>query len=225
MLPLVSTKERRMSRERVLAICLILIFSLSLTSCGGRSEGPANAFAKQLRSALNDYLDKDAQLKHWKLLDARIVAHSQQNAAEEQANSAKEQAAYFDVDRRYRLDYANVEDMPALKGRLAFLRDYEHRLSGEQLKKAKKDIKAWRRKLVKYIGVDQRILSRIKVAGKFDVSKKLLPGSTSFFVETDGSTDYDAAYAPLSLKEIPTPQETEKSAYESIRDTVGITGN
>ncbi|MHB8841542.1 MAG: hypothetical protein ACYC56_07115 [Candidatus Aquicultor sp.] len=202
-------------RGRVLAICLTIIFALSISSCGSRNSGSASVSTKQLQSALDGYLKKDAQLKHWKLLDAKVSVLSQQ-ASKEQIE------AVFDVERKYRLDYTNEEDIPVLKGRLAFLEDYRNRLSKEQLVKATKDIDSWRHDLNEYVSTDQRISANIKVVGKSDSSDRLVPGSTRYYIETDGSTGNSRAFAPLDLKDIPTPEEVEKSAYESIRDSVGM---
>jgi len=202
-------------RGRVLAICLIIVFALSISSCGSQNAGSTNVSTGQLQSALDGYLKKDARLKHWKLLDTKVSILSQRSSGEQLK-------AVFDVERKYRLDYDKAEDIPALKGRLAFLKDYRNRLSKEQLKRAKKDINVWRHDLNEYISTDQRIFANIKVVGNLIQARGLVPGSARFYIETDGTIGNSIAYAPLDIKDIPTPEEVERSAYESIRNTVGM---
>ncbi len=209
------SRSLRDKRERVLAIFLAIIFALSISSCGSRNAGSASVSTKQLQSALDGYLRKDARLKHWRLLDTKVSVLSQ-HASQGQVD------AVFSVERKYRLDYDTAEDVPALKGRLAFLQEHRDRLSREQLIKATKDIDIWRHDLDEYISTDQQIYANFKVAGESDSSDRLMPGTTRYYIETDGSTGNSVAFAPLDLKDIPTGEEVEKSAYESIRDSVGM---
>ncbi len=202
-------------RERMLAVFLTIIFALSISSCGSRNAGSASVATKQLQSALDGYLKKDARLKHWKLLNVKVSFLSQYA-------SKGQVEAVFSVERKYRLDYDTAEDVPALKGRLAFLQEHRNRLSKEQLIKATEDIDTWRHDLDEYTSTDQRIFANIKVVGKSDSSDSLMPGSTRYYIETDGSTGDSRSFAMLDLKDIPTPEEVEKSAYESIRDRVGM---
>jgi len=160
-------------RGRVLAICLIIVFALSISSCGSQNAGSTNVSTGQLQSALDGYLKKDARLKHWKLLDTKVSILSQRSSGEQLK-------AVFDVERKYRLDYDKAEDIPALKGRLAFLKDYRNRLSKEQLKRAKKDINVWRHDLNEYISTDQRIFANIKVVGNLIQARGWCPGLQGF---------------------------------------------
>lgn len=205
-------------KRRIMIGWLALIFvAASASSCASQSTSTGD-FVKPLQLALNDYLEKDMQLRHLKVLDTKLSLSSQQS-------DGQEVAAVFSVDITHRLDYTRAEDAPALKGPLNFMRDYEKKLSPQQLKRANEDIEKWRRDLNEYITTDQYMFNRIKVVGKLDSTGKLLPGSVKFYREGDGPNGKGIVYVPMDLKEIPTPQEVERDSYNAIRDTVGIANN
>jgi len=204
-----------MNSKIVLTLLALALIAASISSCASQSTSTEDSINSPLQLALNDYIEKDMQLRHLRLVDLKISQISQQS-------NGKEVSAIFNVDTIHRLNYAKAEDAPALKGRLNFLRDYEKQLTAEQLKRANEDIEIWRHDLSEYINTDQQMFSRIKVVGELDSSGKLIPASARFYLEVDGPDGKGIIYAPYNLEEIPTSEEVEKDCFNAIRDMVGI---
>lgn len=204
--------------RRILLAWLVLVFiTVVISSCTGRSTNVEN-YTKSLQLALNDYFMKQEQLNQHKVLDLRISPISQ-------GSNGTDVMAIFDIQEKFRLNYAKAEDVPVLKGKLNGLRDYAKQLSAVQLKMVNEDIEAWRHDLTEYITTDQQGFDRIKVVGKLDSSGKLLPGSVKFYHEGDGPDGKGIVYGPCNLKDIPTPQEVERDSYNAIRDKAGVASN
>jgi len=162
-----------------------------------------------LRGHLNDYIKKDAQLRNWKLLETTITVSSQES-------SGAEVTAIFDIERKFRLNFAKAEEAPAVKGRLAFMKEKSGRLSAKQLRAANKEVEIWQHDIADYIANNQDCFERIKVVGILDSNGKLTPGTIKFYSEGPLGGDYVA----ISHDKIPTPQAVEKAAYDTISATV-----
>ncbi|MBS3908152.1 MAG: hypothetical protein KGZ93_00745, partial [Actinobacteria bacterium] len=128
-------------------LLLIVITGYAIAS-NNQNKQLSSVTIKELQAQLGDYLKKDTDLRHWKLLDTKISLVSQES-------SGAEVSAVFHTEREYRLNYAKADDAPALKGRSAFMKNNAKKLSQKQLEAANKDIEIWRQELNQCINTDQ----------------------------------------------------------------------
>lgn len=203
-----------MLKTKVLVLTACLVLMIGLTSCSAY-KAPSQAQHDDLQSVLDDYLRKEARLRHWRVLDTQVTWASE-------AATRDEVAAVFRISIVHRIDYKRAEDAPALKGQLRFMRDHEAELSASQLERARENIEMWRHDLNEYITKDQHGFSIVKVTGKLDSKARLIRDSVKFYLEGDGPDGKGIAYYPYNPKDIPTSQEVERGSYESMKEIVGF---
>lgn len=216
---------RKVARLISAIVAMLLLFSMpavagfaavKATSGGDQHVKLAPNTIKGLQAQLEGYLKKDTELRHWKLISQKITPTAQQI-------SGADVAVVFDVERTTRDNYAKADDEPAMKGRLAYMKDNASQLSQDELARANHDIEEWRSNLEKYITTDQPDFQRIKAVGKLDANGKLLPNSVKLYFEGDGPDGKGVRYVPCSriLKDIPTPEQVERDVYNGLRDMLG----
>lgn len=207
-----------MDRRILFAWLALIPISASISSCASQSISTEDA-TKSLKPVLNDYLQKQAQLSHHRIVDLKVSSLSSQS-------NGAEVSALFSVNEKFRLDYAKADDTPALKGKLRFIRDNGKQLSIDQQKRAKENIEMWRHDLNEYITTDQQGYDRYEVVGKLDSNGKPIASSIKLYHEGDGPNGKGIAYYLCDLKkDIPTPQEVEKESYNAIKAKVSTMGN
>ncbi|HCG99472.1 MAG TPA: hypothetical protein DE036_06695 [Actinobacteria bacterium] len=187
---------------------------IGLTSCSAY-KAPSQAQHDDLQSVLDDYLRKEARLRHWRVLDTQVTWASE-------AATCDEVAAVFRIAIVHRIDYKRAEDAPALKGRLRFMLDHEAELSLSQLELARENIEMWRHDLNEYITKDQHGFSIVKVTGELDSKGRLKRDSVEYYLEGDGPDGKGIAYYPYNSNDSPTSQEVERGSYESMKEIVGF---
>ncbi len=101
------------------------------------------------------------------------------------------------------------------------MKDHANQLSQDELARVNRDTEGFRSDLERYITTDQTCFQRIKAVGKLDSNGKLLPNSVKLYCEGDGPDGKGIRYVPCSLKDIPTPEQVERDAYNGLRDMLG----
>lgn len=210
-----SSSRRKSALAPVAALLLFIAGFAAVKATSGANQHAKIApdTIKALQAELEDYLKKDTELRHWKLISQKITPTSQEV-------SGTDVAVVFDVERTTRDDYAKADDAPAMKGRLAFLKDNASRLSQDELAIVNREIEEWRSELERYITTDsQPGFERIKAVGKLDSNGKLLPNSVEPYLGGDGPDGKGVRYVPCSLvlKDIPTPEQVERDAYNALK--------
>ncbi|MHB9094612.1 MAG: amidase domain-containing protein [Eubacteriales bacterium] len=174
---------------------------------------PAVEVTNQVGSYLNDFIAKDTALRNWKLLDQKVTVVSSNQ-------SGYEVSMVFDVDRKHLLDFAKAEDIPALKGRLAYIQKNGKQLSANGLTKANKEIENWKHDLNEYITIPQNCFDRIKVTAVLDIAGLVKPETVSFYRE-----DPLGNFVTTSLQDIPSNATVEQASFDTIKANVSAVSN
>lgn len=217
-----SSSGRKSTKVLLASVAALLLFiagfaAVKATSGANQHAKIAPDTIKALQAQLKDYLKKDTELSHWKLISQKITPTSQQVSGEDVM-------VIFDVERTFRDDYAKVDDEPVMKGQLAFLKDYENQLSQHELAIVNQEIEELRSEYERYITTDQGpAFERIKAVGKLDSNGKLLPNTVKLYLEGDGPDGKGVRYVPCSLvlKDIPTPEQVERDVYNELKRRFG----
>ena len=205
---------RKVARVVSTIVAVLVIFSVlmvagaavnSVTSNANQTSGlPAN-ITKDLQLQLEKDLDGGAKLAHWNVSKENITLVSTKRLG-------TEVSAVFDVKTIARDNWTKVEDSPAIKGRVAFLRDKSTQLSRAQIAEINKDMAIWKQALTEYVTKDQETNDRIKVVGLLDSKGMLMVDTVKLYLEGPLGGDYQQ----ISLDQIPTTQEAEKGAYNAV---------
>ena len=104
------------------------------------SETLADRLPAELLAALSNkvaaFVQEQVKLYHWRLLDLTITP-VQEWVATDKAT------VVFDVNFKHALDYSRPEDVPILKGKMAFVRDNQA-LPQDVLARLRNDVELWR---------------------------------------------------------------------------------
>lgn len=162
--------------------------------------------SEQFKSIINDYVDKDASLRNWKVLDQKITQFAS-------AQSGQDVSITFNIEQKHLLNFAKAEDSPALKGRLKHLQRNGKQLSANALAKANKEIEMWKRDINEYITTPQHSSDRIKVTATLDTSGIVKPDTVKFYAE-----DPVGNFSLISLQDIPSNESVEQDAFNTIKE-------
>lgn len=216
-----SSSGRKSARVILAIVAMLLLFvagfaAVNATSGESRHKKLDADTIKGLQAQLKDYLKKDTELRHWKLISQKITPISQQS-------SGADVAVVFDVERITRLNYAKADDVPAMKGRLAYLKDNVNRLSQDQLARVNQDIEEFRSDLERHIRTDEPSFQRIKAVGKLDSNGKLLPSSVTLYCEGDDPDGKGVRYVPCDslIKDILASEQVERDSYNAFKQILG----
>ncbi|KFD41722.1 hypothetical protein DK28_0206095 [Peptococcaceae bacterium SCADC1_2_3] len=196
------------NRRFVYQLTFIMVLSLLLVTAfatSGFAVENVKATVPQFEPLVKEFIQKDTELRNWKLLDLKI-----RPVSEKLEGTTAE--VVFDVERIHLLNYERPELVPALKARIAFLEQNETRLSPAQLKAVREEVEIWKHDLAEYISTPQYCFDRLKLTGEVS-NGSIIPGSVRIYREGPLGD-----YEPARLEDIPTPQQVEKESVEAVKE-------
>jgi len=167
----------------------------------------------QVEEYLRDYIEREETRAGHKPEELKLALISQKS------HGAKIEAI-FNVEGKFLLNYIRPEDVPFIKGRIAFLKEYEGFISPEAFVEAKEFIESLKKEFQDYIDHPVESYRQVKIEGEMDKNGNLLPETIKLY---DFNEDASPSLFPLprDFSHIPTPAQVEKNVFEvMIKDAL-----
>lgn len=166
---------RRKLHAVVISVLLVLALGLSAQAAGPAQSASLRSSDRTsaLEDQLHQWVDHELQVYHWKA-DAVDITPISVDAG------PSEVTAMFDVKITHRLAYAAPDEVPALRGRKAFL-EHGATLDSTERALAEKEIRQWETTLQGYIDTPQEAWESFKVTAALGPDGQVLPGSTEIY--------------------------------------------